>query len=748
MAHSDPPTQRRALGPSEPPRPAASVGRVKLWVQQRPQETWWMPWLRRSVIILVWTVGLGAAGGALWLGLVLLLRPQLPPWLVRYLPHTAATWNQAEPQTQAAIHAELAAQGREPGDWIDLTTWGEDPHLQGLWLLPVWEVRSPCTQACRHLVTLRLYGYHRSTPEGDEFQAIDTLSIQAPAAATVLSPLARAGVEVPTSLDGLALRDLRPLDQPDLPGVWLTLSGSWRQGAQPVLYGQVVYIDPRLLGLRSLLTWSSPNRQWPTWVDLDQQGFPELVVNQSVGLEPDLQAYTLAGGGNSIFAQRLVAVDLLKGVLTGPEQANYEMALYLAQNGLWSLAQERLVAIKGRLGEQWPPQAEQQLQLIARHGQITQAQADGNWSQPSQKILALLIDGRWQAALDQLQDPSESLKTALLPLLARDTSGRLWQRVNAALRADRRQNAARLWGALLLLAKEDRAAADRWLAQAPNGDQLQTQLGAIATALTPSQTVVVTERPAAATPSTAAARPRLWVGAAIPISGITPAAWTPLEAQTLTLPQGQRWYQLQLQHQWRDQWQPATLPGDTPNQWSTLLNGASWQVINPTTGTPLALTVQAVQNQGGAVTLLAYGDNGGDTGPGLAIAGGRFHPLDRLGAEILAPTPTGDADPWRATLIRLWTSPAATLTDPAPLPPTVTVRRQDLTGDGAADIIVTSPDQGTVILTTSGTVLYQGGRDRPLLGWVTGSSEPLLVTAGSPYGWLRWSETAQQFVAQ
>jgi hypothetical protein len=391
----------------------------------------------------------------------------------------------------------------------------------------VWEVRSPCTQACRHLVALRLYGYHRSTPDGDEFQAIDTLSIQAPAAATVLSPLARAGVEVPTSLDGLALRNLRPLDQPDLPGVWLTLSGSWRQGAQPVLYGQVVYIDPRLLGLRSLLTWSSPNRQWPTWVDLDQQGFPELVVNQSVGLEPDLQAYTLAGGGNSIFAQRLVAVDLLKGVLTGPEQANYEMALYLAQNGLWSLAQERLVAIKGRLGEQWPPQAEQQLQLIARHGQITQAQADGNWSQPSQKILALLIDGRWQAALDQLQDPSESLKTALLPLLARDTSGRLWQRVNAALRADRRQNAARLWGALLLLAKEDRAAADRWLAQAPNGDQLQTQLEAISTALTPSQTVVVTERPATATPSTAAARPRLWVGLPYPSAALPPLLGRP-----------------------------------------------------------------------------------------------------------------------------------------------------------------------------------------------------------------------------
>ncbi|MEB3267139.1 MAG: hypothetical protein VKJ09_01235 [Leptolyngbya sp.] len=741
MADPDPHSKRRspAIGaPGARSRPAA-VGRVKLWVQSRPQEAGWMPWLRRGLVSLALAGAIAAVGGTLGLSLTLLLRPQPPRWLVRFLPHTAATWNQSDPQTQAQIQAELVAQGQEPGDWIDLTTWGTDPNLDGLWLLPVWATRSPCTQDCRLLVALRLYGYHRTTPEGDTFQAIDTLTVQNPDATTVLAPLVRAGVEVPNIQDRLPLRHLHPYDQPDLPGVWLALSGSWRQGGQPVLYGQVVYIDPRLLGLRSLLTWSSPPRQRPTWVNLDQQGPPELVVNQSVGLEPDLQGYTLAGGGDSLFAQRLVAVDLLQGVVDGPEQGNYELALTLAQNGLWSLASLRLTAIKNRLGEQWPPAAERQLQLIARHGAITQAQAEGNWAQPTQKILALLIDGRWQPALDQLQSPGDSLKTSLLPLLAEDPAGRLWQRVNAALRVDRRQDAARLWGALLLLAKQDRAAADRWLAQAPNGSTLQTQLGAIVTALTPPKTVPVTNPTAPTTPSPTIA-PHRWVGTAEGLNGITLEQWTPLPGQTLALPQGQRWYRLQVQRVLEgDQWQNSGTVGEAVDRIAQWGGDRPWQLIHPVNGGAIAITIQAMAAEPGTGALLAYGPDPGQPGPWLAIAGGQFEALETLGGEPLTPLATGEtAPPWQTTLANLGTWP--------PAAPPATVRQRDLTGDGKGEILVTDPQGGTVILAAHGAVLYQGGRDRPLLGWVLGGPATLLVTGGDGYGWLAWSPSQQRFM--
>ncbi|WP_155834594.1 hypothetical protein [Leptolyngbya sp. PCC 6406] len=736
---------------------------MSLWVQTRPQEAWWWALVRFLLVSMGLTAAISAVSSLLWLSLVLLLRPQPPSWLGRYLPQTAASWGEIEPQIQTQIHQDIEAQGYQVGDWIDLTTWSPDPYLQGLWLLPVWTVRSPCQRDCEVLVELRLYGQYRQTPEGREFQQLDRLVLQSPTLATVLAPLVQADVEVPPTQGELPLLDLQPFDQPDLPGLWLTLTGRWQQGGQPVLYGQVVHIDPRLLGARSLLTWSSPHRQRPLWINLDHSGPPELVVDQSVGLEPGFRVYALAGGGTALISQRLVGISLLESSLEGAEGQNYDTALYLAQNGLWSLAQERLEAIKKRRPEQWSIETERQLQLVALHARVTQAQATGNWSQPSQKLLALLIDGRWEQALQELQEPSESLRTSILPLLAGDKSGRLWRRVTAALRVDHRRDAARLWGALLLLAKEDKATAEQWLAQAANGKPLKDRFSAIAarfatpTSDDPGRASLATpsQRDPANTPT--ALVPTAWAGTAQELSALTLDQWHPFpETAGTNLPIGQRWYQIQLQHQLlAPQWQPVAIPTTAPSP-TTL--GALWQRLGPAqslellpvtgNGSSTIVTVQAAQWQGNQLLLLATGPPVGN-GPWLALAGGQFQPLTAVSGQSLGDSTLDWAttSSWLIPLAATWqlaaNSPDEKL-DRAPWGNGV-VRQADLTGDGTPERIVTLPGQGTAILTAEGQILYQGSPDRPLTGWISGGSSVLLVESGSPPGFRAWSIPQQRF---
>jgi hypothetical protein len=599
-------------------------------------------------------------------------------------------------------------------------------------------------------VGLHLYGYHRHREGEPLFQAIHTLSINGPEEAEVVAPLVQAGLEVPPAQDRLPLQEIHPFEEPGLSGVWLTLTGTWRQGGQPVLYGQVVHVDPRLLTLRSLLNWSSPPRQRPTWRDLDQQGAPELVINQSVGLEPNLRGYALAGGGDSILAQRLVAIDLLETALEGPEQSAYETAIYLAQNGLWSLAHQRLDQVKARMGPRWPLAAERQRQLIGFHATITATQAEANWSQPNQKVLALLIDGRWTTALEQIKTPSDSLRTGLMPLLGQDPSGRLWRRVNAALRVDRRQDSARLWGALLLWAKQDQTAADRWLGQTPEGQRLRNQLGAIATALTPP-TVPVSDPAIAPRPTSPpeTSVPQVWVGRVAELSALNLNEWQSLAPapsfdQALTLPQGHRWYRIQVQHQGgREGW--AAVAGEVTPPAATALAEQSWQLVSVDGGVPISVTVQGVQ-RGDRWVLLAHGPS--SAGVDIAVAGGSFQGLAQVGSE------GGDglgAEPLQRAIAELWPDLAdvmATATDPnggGTMP--ITLRRLDLTGDGEAEGVLTRTDQRTAIVSATGEVLYATAAGQPLLGWVYGGDRPLLVVADNPYRWVSWSPASGRFNA-
>jgi hypothetical protein len=719
-------------------------------------------------LIGVLVVSLGLAGaialgiGGTWLGGTLLLRPHPPAWLIRYFPQHSSRWGTAPTQSLAAITAELTEQGQQAGTLLALASVSTDPNVAGLWLLPVLEIQTPCPEDCSRIVALRLYGEHRQTAEGPELQLLDQINIQAPIETTVMEPLSQAGLGRLTSTQALPLTALEPLAGESLPGAWLTLTGRWRQSGSPIRYGQVIHIDARALTVRSLMNWSSPPRQLPFWRDLDQQGLPELVVNQSVGLEPNFKAYTVEGLSSPLFALRLALIDLQEAAVNNPAQGPYNTALHLARQGLWNEAKRRLVSLKQQHANHWSDAAERQLSLIALHGELTQTQAARAWSQPSQKLLSLLIDGRWQLALGLVESGDVGWQRTVLPLLRQDTTGRLWRRITATLQVNPRQPEARLWGALLLLAQQDQATAATWLKQGKPGQRWVKQFTEIATQLNDPGAVVANRpgataanRPVGSNGSDRAASPMIqgWAGTATALRGVQAGDW--YSDATLALPTGQQWYQVRVNRGWVDgQWQALTPAESDAELWNRLGPSPTLQLLNPEENAAATITVAAIQQQGNQIQLLGIGPLGDSSGPWLAVSPGQFRSfqeiarqpftmvyqrypeaLERLGPLLglgeIPPAPEIEAG------IEAGTVPGQGLT----------VRLLDLTGDGQAEIVVPPEAGGVAIVNGQGQILFQAQTGTVLVGGLLNrdGSHTLVTRGRGQYRFHNWSPQGQRF---
>ncbi|MEM1311642.1 MAG: hypothetical protein AAGF98_19440, partial [Cyanobacteria bacterium P01_H01_bin.153] len=490
-------------------------------------------WMRLSSLTLLLAGASIAIGISLWTSAALILRPHPPRWLMHYWPGLMDNWGAMPAQTLAEIEAELGAQQRYAGELMDLTQISDRPELTGLKLLPVWATRSSCTHDCETIVELRLYGARPARQASEQLQLLHQLAVQGPEESTVLKTLSQTDISSLGSTYELPLTALKSLHEEDLSGAWLTLTGRWRTQGSPVLYGQVLYINPDLHRITSLLNWQSPPGRLPAWHDVDQQGLPELLVNQSYGLEPDFQLYRIDDLGVMGAQTRLQAIALTPLPLAdGHTTLAYKNALFLAQRGLWSDAETQLAQLKAQLAANWSADLEQQLQLVTLHGRFSTAQAERDWSQPSQKLLALLLDGRWQPALEQITSQQQGIPQAVLPLLERDST-RVWQRLTATLRLNPNHKAARFWSALVLMAKEDEAAALKWLS-ADEKSPIRQEFTAIAQTVVPAEPAAVTvtartptdgEGPDAAT---ADATPPIWdglIGQAIALADFDSAAW-------------------------------------------------------------------------------------------------------------------------------------------------------------------------------------------------------------------------------
>lgn len=730
---------------------------------------------------------------SLWTSAVLILRPHPPRWVAAYLPGWSQGWGEAPTQTLAEIEAELQQQQRYGGDWVDLALASEEAQLQNLQLLPVFETRSPCHHDCEAIVELRLYGLNRRTSGKIQFQLLHQLRVEGPTEEAVLDPVSRGDVGTMGSTYQLPLAALKPLYEQGLPGGWLTLTGRWRTQGSPVLYGQLLYISPQTLQIQSLLNWKSPPGRLPIWLNFDGEGLPELLVNQSYGMEPDFRLYTVSNV-NAINTNTRLQEIALAPLALPPDLSEkaYRNALFLAQQELWSESLKRMTALQTQAGDQWSTVLERQLQLIQLHARFSQSQADRDWSQPSQKLLALLLDGQWKTALDIVNSSQTGYQRAVLPLLERDSS-RIWPRITASLKVNANQREAQLWGGLLLMAKEDQAAALKWITQNKNA-AMKTEFEAIAQKVTPTDpdpvTVTVTSpTPAnndgsAATQTTVARSPSLsgFFGIATPLANVDPGAWHPSANSDFQLAAGERWYAITLQRGYgRQQWQtPLNLPQDTsPPAIANFLptlgfsSNGTLQLVSSASGQVAATgQIRGVKQRGNALTLLASGPATSTAGSLLAVLPNQWRaPADRAPQSLLAlleaQPAVGDRllsaldnhlgfDPERLmTTLQLQADQATGL---APVRWVNFVDNADpeilliITPALASDFNLTIPDQSAIylILTTQGELLYSNlwaGPSQPLVGWIQPSAgvSALVTSAGDRVSLLTWSAQNRRF---
>jgi hypothetical protein len=558
--------------------------------------------------------GIGFVSGGVWLSVQLIFDPDSILWINQFLPE----WTQIpiasrrSPQTLADIHAELEKQKLIAGEILPLSS-SSTSNKRGDFLLPVLARQANCNATpllCQHIVELRTYqptSLHRYRQRKEAyFQMVSQTAVEGPEESFVITPL------LSTNATNLGRDQPQPLTQirrfsgaVPKSGIWLYLSGQQSRGKTPITYGQIVHYDAKRGNLSTMQQWTSPTAQVPEWREVTGGGTAELVVNQTVGLEPRFQIYQVKSSNSWFDAAQLEEITLTEPTL---DDSTYNKALLLAKNGLWSTAEQWLRSLKRRT-RGWSDQTQAQLDFVTLHAQITRSQAEKAWSSPSQQVLANLVDGRWQKALEIFQSSPENRGevTALL----KTESSRLWSRVNAALKVDPAQVEVKAWGALILAAQKGKPAALSWLRQQPkNTKASNTQILAVLNQL---------DRPIANQADTATNHVSRIVGTAQPIATINVKDWLRLPQQPpLKLDAEQMWYEVQVAtfqdgKRWRNTTELGTTAATLNRMQQQLGLFAETQLqilfwLPDGQQEQIDATVQAVRSRNGIVQLLVSGN--------------------------------------------------------------------------------------------------------------------------------------------
>lgn len=608
-----PTAKRRSRSPSRKTTPP-TLGRVPQW---------------KGILGAIAALSSSATvlfGGA-WLSFELLTDPQSVTWLQSWFPAWSQVpiANKETPKTLAEIQAQIRAGGELPSPPLSLdsssadkteTSTRQDPQL----LLPVLEEVS-CQgnsgdsaegKTCQQLAQLRVYQpvFNPENPSDREpyYQLINQLAIVGPERSFVVSPLSNVedlgfGLNGPQPLTQIARFD----NAPDK-GIWFNLSSQRKVGEVHLTYGQVLHYNPETAHISVMAEWSSPGGHSPRWEEVTGEGDPELVIDQTVGLEPQVKIFSLTQQQFFLNPYALEEISLLTPALSSRA---YKDALLLAKSGLWSAAWELMASVKqDNADENWPQMAQRQLDLMRFHAQMAQKQAKGQWENPAQQVRTALIDGNWkqglevfEAQLSQGEDMREALK---------EEKPDLWNRVETAVLVNPALAEAKLWGVLLLAARYDDAEAIAWFEEQGQNtpeltermyDLLDKQASAIAREnLKQHQSQIV--------------------GTAWNLTQVKPQDWRlPRSGESLKLSPGQVWYQLRVSRfhdsrRWRQKpfneiqfssntrvsqfWKELGLHNDPQIQiLSGLPNGATRTVL---------ATVKAVQLQQGDLLLLASGE--------------------------------------------------------------------------------------------------------------------------------------------
>jgi hypothetical protein len=418
---------------------------------------------------------LGAIASTLWLSTQYLINPDVAFWLDHQLlgivrPNRVRA---EQPQTLSELQKAIEREGVVSGQPIVLKN--DFVLTRGIQTasniaIPIFVKASAadCSNPCQSMHQIRLYRslqlpfLLRFFQRDPYFRLTDKIAVQGPSAADLQSldqnPQVSMGSDQPLPLTQAAVYDLAPQ-----PGLWLRLIGLRTQGSSVSTYGQVFYFNPVRERLDLMTNWVSPSGEVPQWQEVTGDNVPELVVNQTVGLEPQYAIYQLQMANG--MAYQLRPITLAQAVF---ESDAYTEALTLARSELWTPAYQLLTQVKQDNPKNWNASAQAQLDYIQLHAKITQAQAAQPSASSIQRILGYLVNGSWTPALDVLAS-DRAVFPELREMLASD-SGRLASQIDNALKATPGDASIIAWGAMLRSLRFSEGQAIAWAQQQSQGN--------------------------------------------------------------------------------------------------------------------------------------------------------------------------------------------------------------------------------------------------------------------------------------
>ncbi|MCC5610444.1 hypothetical protein LC612_27765 [Nostoc sp. CHAB 5834] len=473
------PNRSRKLTPKTSKQNKPHAGMVKR-VVKKPQKklkrgSWLSSMLAMSTTGCAYAILLSSASLIMafaWISVLFIFNPDEVSWLNKILPAWAQIplGNHERPQTLKQIQLDLSKKNHIFGETLPLHQNAEDSFL-----LPVFQQRPNCQSDCEELVELRVYERSEELEfksQSENYYYLATqLPVTGPDESFVISP-SLDGTSEPQDISiPLPLTEVQRFEGgTPLPGVWFNLRGQRQQGTDAIAfdvgaaiaYGYVVYYNPERTNLLQMLSWTSPNGQLPKWQQVTGDSTKELVVDQTIGLEPHLQVYQVKPLKLFLKPIQLEAITLKSSAL---KDYPYQNALSIARSGLWTPAFEWLKFIKKQHKGVLPEAAQAQIDLIRLHSQLTKTQAQKNWASPSQEVLADLIDGRWEKALEVFEASPHNAQE-IVTLLKADEK-RLWNRMAAALRVNPNRRELQAWFALILAVQQGEGHANSWLKAQP-----------------------------------------------------------------------------------------------------------------------------------------------------------------------------------------------------------------------------------------------------------------------------------------
>lgn len=500
-------SQKAVVAPTKPPHPKTLP--VPIAVNSQSFRILWNKWMADGVAFVLLLGGTTLIGGSAWFSYQLIVNPDIGIWLNQFLP----AWTQIPLQrrdtiqTLAEINQSLKEQGLVSGKPMALPNFQQRPSnnsqmvatnadfsLPSLLkptetlverssdlLIPVMKKRTPtvahpCEAVCQEIVQLQVYEAvkvpYQRPGSTQYYRLIHQLDTKGPAESFVIASLIGTQANQQGSNKPLPLTKLTQF-KGKIPqfGLWFNLNSERVVGDKTVPYGQIIHYNPVHQHLSMMLEWKSAAGQQPIWQEVTGGKDPELLIEQTIGLEPQFSIYQVQPLKFIPNPIQLTAISLDEVFL---DDYNYRQALRLARSGLWSPALDLIKPLKTNAGKtnsdiKWSTAVQAQLDLIEFHAKITKAQAAAAWASPHQQILASLIDGRWTEALEVLRTGQGNHQE--IGKLLRANGGRIQNRLDAALLENPTQPDLQTWGALIVASKEGRNQAIAWLDQQPRSNQ-------------------------------------------------------------------------------------------------------------------------------------------------------------------------------------------------------------------------------------------------------------------------------------